>query len=455
MPKVLYIGFGISPATLGGAIIYQESLARKMRDRGWEVVCFFGARSDCNIKIQNKPYLKRRYKNGIKFIELYNTPNEAGYFGDPARQCRDPYIDILTKRVLDEERPDIVHIQELQMHAASIIDIVCEAGYPVLKTMHNYFDICPQRDLMFQGRQLCLDFDHGQRCVDCLTVLPVKMVAPLANRILRNFLPPRLYGYLSTLYKAHSPNITGQKTCRTYRPDQYAERRRFFVEKLNKLDIIHCSSRRSAEILAGYGVLKNRIKIIPLSVKSIEDIVPKPLRDNHYPVVFGYAGAKHLSRGYQVLMDAFAKLDQKKAKLIMWGPAGLRSPDASLNIEARPRYDIAGINRAFEEIDVGIIPSIWEEIFGIVGIEWLAARIPVIGSNIGGIPDWLEDGETGFLVPAGDRDALAEKMRSFVNNPELIAELQKKIKRQKTLDEHVDELLGLYRDMCAKKKANV
>jgi len=456
MPKVLYIGFGASPIVQGGAVIYQESLAEKISGLGWETACFFGMPGN-DYAVRKRPYTKIRYKDKVKIIELYNSPNKVRHYVIPEQQCLNPRIDLLTEHILDEERPDIVHIHELQMHAASIIDIICRRGLPALKTTHNYFDICPQRDLMFQGRQPCLDFNRGERCGECLPALSMIKEMPLINRVVWNFLPERLYGYLSALYKKirykrDDQKMAAQEIYRPYHGDRYAYRRKFFVERLNRLDCVQCSSFRSAQILINQGVSRDKIKVISLSVKSIEKISARPLRDNHHPIVFGYAGGEHPSRGYRVLIDAFSKLDQTKAMLIIWGVADPEISVQGLNMELRPRYQPEDINRVFGEIDIGIIPSVWEEIFGIIGIELLAARIPVIGSDIGGIPDWLKDGENGFLVPAGDAEALAEKMKLFIDNPELAAKLQRQIKPQKTLDEHVNEIARLYRDIIAKKR---
>ena len=456
MPKVLYIGFGISPFTRGGAVVYQESLIEAINASGWETTCFFAAPRYTIIR--NKPHLKRWYKNKIKFIELYNSPHNYGYLNSPDQQCYHPDIQNLTQKVLDEEKPDLVHFHELQMHTASIIDIVSERKIPSLKTMHNYHDICPQWNLMHKGKELCFDFDNGRRCAECLTILPVGTVS-FKKRIAHTLLPAWLYKPFSSFYriikkvgryKNNQDNTEHNITL--YHPDQYRYRRHFFIERLNKLDAIHCSSCRSAEIFTNYGVLREKIKIIPLSVQSIEKISPKPWRGNHHPIIFGYIGGKHLHKGYQILIDAFSRLDQTKAKLIIWGGAEPEVLNQNLNVEFREPYQHKQINQVFQEIDVGIMPSIWEEMFGIIGIEWLTARIPMIGSDIGGIPEWLKDEENGFLVPPNDAEQLAQKMELFVENPELVAKIQRQIKPWKTFNQHISEMITFYENIIASKK---
>lgn len=69
------------------------------------------------------------------------------------------------------------------------------------------------------------------------------------------------------------------------------------------------------------------------------------------------------------------------------------------------------------------LPSLWAEPFGISGLEALSLGVPVIASRVGGIPEWLEHGQCGYLVPPGDADALAAAARRFERDPGLAQEM--------------------------------
>jgi glycosyltransferase involved in cell wall biosynthesis len=79
-------------------------------------------------------------------------------------------------------------------------------------------------------------------------------------------------------------------------------------------------------------------------------------------------------------------------------------------------YDAA---QFMKHIDIIVVPSIFEEAFGRVNIEAMAAGKPVIASSVGGIPEVVEDYVNGLLVPTGDAEALAKAMIKLIDNVEL------------------------------------
>ena len=99
-----------------------------------------------------------------------------------------------------------------------------------------------------------------------------------------------------------------------------------------------------------------------------------------------------------------------------------------------------------EKMHVCVLSSTSEN-FPISILEAYAAGRPVIASKVGGIPEVVEEGKHGFLVPAGDIEALTEKMLLFANQSELIAnygENARKAVDRFTIRNNVEKLLELY-----------
>jgi glycosyltransferase involved in cell wall biosynthesis len=77
-----------------------------------------------------------------------------------------------------------------------------------------------------------------------------------------------------------------------------------------------------------------------------------------------------------------------------------------------------------------VAPSLWPEPFGLVALEAAAAGKPIVASNMGGLRDIIVDGETGLVVPAEDKRALAAAMQRLVGDEELRARLGKAAQRR-------------------------
>ena len=77
----------------------------------------------------------------------------------------------------------------------------------------------------------------------------------------------------------------------------------------------------------------------------------------------------------------------------------------------------------FERSLFAVVPSRWPEPFGMVGPEAMSRGRPVVAFDVGGIPDWLEDGVSGLLVPPGDINGLAGAMDRLLSKPDLAESL--------------------------------
>jgi glycosyltransferase involved in cell wall biosynthesis len=114
------------------------------------------------------------------------------------------------------------------------------------------------------------------------------------------------------------------------------------------------------------------------------------------------------------------------------------------------RIDFTGWVSPAERLDlfhrsrVLAFPALWQEPFGLIGLEALAAGLPVVASDAGGIPSWLVPGEGGLLVPPGDSARLADALRSLLDDEPLRARLGERgpeIAARFSIDHHLDLLL--------------
>jgi glycosyltransferase involved in cell wall biosynthesis len=108
------------------------------------------------------------------------------------------------------------------------------------------------------------------------------------------------------------------------------------------------------------------------------------------------------------------------------------------------------IKRYLQRASVVVVPSIWPEPFGIVGIEAMAYAKPVVAFDVGGIPDWLLDGETGYLVPPKDVTGLAKKIEYLLENPAQARALgaagRRLVIKRFNKTAHFDRLLSVFQE---------
>jgi glycosyltransferase involved in cell wall biosynthesis len=131
------------------------------------------------------------------------------------------------------------------------------------------------------------------------------------------------------------------------------------------------------------------------------------------------------------LLPEIAGLLPPGAKLMVVGDGELKDEllQAVADGELRERLLFRGklngeeLLRAYSDARVIIFPSIWQEPFGRVGIEALAMGRPVVAFDVGGVREWLTHGETGFLVPRGDVQKMAEFANLLLENDGLAREM--------------------------------
>jgi glycosyltransferase involved in cell wall biosynthesis len=136
-----------------------------------------------------------------------------------------------------------------------------------------------------------------------------------------------------------------------------------------------------------------------------------------------FAGRITAAKGVGVLLRAARTVD---AEFVIcgdgWQFAAMRRLARRLGVSERVCFkgwlSAEDLARELADASVVVLPSVWPEPFGLVGIEALAAGRPVVASSTGGIGDWLEDGVSGLCVTPGDAPALARALDELLANPE-------------------------------------
>lgn len=198
-------------------------------------------------------------------------------------------------------------------------------------------------------------------------------------------------------------------------PNYLVKRRTLTRQVMKAADALISPSRFLGQrISAAFGPdVVRKTHILPHPVEPFGASAPflvhpgKPLR-------VAYLGGIRRQKGAACLIEAAALLTGETLRFDLHGPDQHRdAPVVELpaNCQVYGTFTPDERDRIIDEADLIVVPSIVEETFSLVVSEaWARAR-PVLVSNVGALPERVQEGENGWIVPAGDTDALAERLR--------------------------------------------
>lgn len=192
------------------------------------------------------------------------------------------------------------------------------------------------------------------------------------------------------------------------------------IEGLNLRKRLNIASRPTV-FTVRHHVPKNGIeyliKAVPLVIREIPD------------AIFIIGGDGYLRRYHQALAEKLG---------------------VSRNIIFTGRIAQKELPLYYAACDLFVIPSVVEA-FGLVALEAMACGKPVIGSNVGGIPDVIKDKENGFLVPPRDPKSLADKITLLLNDPKLAREMglkgRKIAERNFDIEKRINRIIAIYQEL--------
>lgn len=207
-------------------------------------------------------------------------------------------------------------------------------------------------------------------------------------------------------------------------------------------------------------LLQNSIDLAPYQAIA-QDRLAQPLKNSAVSILYlGYIGA---AKGSFELLEAARQLNSEGIRTSFDLVGGeLRPGEADklqqqieiLNLShvIRIHPPVCGFEKltCFRNADIFVYPS-FSEGMPIAVIEAMASGLPIVASNVGGLPDMVRDEENGILVDPGRSDKLASALCRIINNPNLFRLMQQnsaRIARERfDIEEHVERLVEIY-DKC-------
>lgn len=422
--RVLHVVHGWPPWNQAGTEVYARSLAT--RQAAWREVAVWARIADPGRDLGDATEL---VDAGARVRLAVNNFTQR----DPLSRnaIRDRRLTAGLRRLLDEVRPDLVHVHHLAGHAAAVLAEVERRGIPILYQVQDWWTPCARANLLDAERRLCPGPSPG-RCAACLplTGLPP---APLLNRLL------------------------------------YLERQRTTRRALRRADAWIVGSRFIRDSYEALGLFRpgDDVRVLPYGVE-LGARAPREPRPAGAPLRFGVIGSMLPHKGMHVAVAAFRHVDPARATLTLWGDPGA-SPAyvaelAALAGEAvrfAGRFPEAEKAAVLAGLDVLVVPSLGLESFGIVAREALWHGVPVVASRRGALTELFEAGDldgrpAGALFDPDDPGELARLVERLIAEPRLLDEwraaIPAAIRSVKGMDEHAVEIERVYADLLARRR---
>ena len=391
----------------GGSETYYFELGKLLEEHGHEVA-YFSMENEKNIKTGNKEYFVKASDMNSKDITkalsvIYSKENKK-----------------IMEKALDEFKPDIVHINNFQRQlTASVIDAAKERNIPVVFTAHDVQAICPAILMMDPQRNICEDC-MGGKYINCIKKKCIK------NSMLKSVL-----GAIEGSYYRNTKVYT------------------------NKIDFVLPPSEFYMNKLIKDGIPKDKITYIHNFIDV--DAFDVKTEDKGYALYFGRLSRE---KGIINLINAFSKLEKGTLYIAGDGPERAEVEEVIKENKLEKRVKLLGflnkdeMKETVRKCKFVVVPSIWYENCPYSVIETLCTGKPVIGANIGGIPELVKNNKNGFIYKYDDVDALAEKMKTLFEDDKLVKKFSKQAKEiakeQYSKENYYKKIMKIY-DKVLKK----
>lgn len=416
--RILMSMFGWNDS--GGGTILPRLTALELQKRGHEVLVIYSAVP----QIPNAPaYQMREHSDeGVKLIGIHNRPALFMDDKNPERELNDPQVVKIFKHFFDEFQPDIVHYHNFLGLSLGITQVAYEAGVPSFYTPYNFWLLCPTLYLNLPDLSLCQGVNpQGSNCLQC-THAPRRGEAYVQRR-----------DQLRAQFQQQVGPCLASSECvkDLLLHNDYSE---------DQVEILKFANERSAKIWQEAGQ-KRQPKINTGTIK------------------IGFTGSVIPIKGVHTLVQAAQQL-QGNVEVIVYGKAPEQYLTYLQSLDTHNKVNFAGFfaddehSKILSELDLAVVPSVCYDHSPLVIGEFLAARTPVIGANIGGIPDYIPAG-CGELFEAGNPDALAQVLQQYIDAPERIVNMQKLIQEPLSFDDYVSTLEDRYRLTFIKKSTSI
>lgn len=401
---------------MGGTETFHYNLADALKTAGHEVI-YFSMQDERNIPCPQDRYF-------VSNVD-YNDPNLKGI--KKIKVGLSVIYNFEAKRkfeqLIKDEKPDIAHIGLIHRQISfSVVDVLKKYNIPVVMHLHELTAICPCYTMLRQDGTICSECMQKKywNCVKHCCIKKSRMKSFLA------------YAEAKFLQYGNYYN----------KIDTYIAECDFYKELME-----------NAKVTASPIIRMNNFLPINQEYKAYYE-------NDNYLLYFGrYAREK----GVLTILKAYAQLNcTEKLILVGKGSEETKIKEFIANYELQDKVEVNGaifgekMDRIIERAKVVLVPSEWYENGAFVALQALAKGKVIVASNIAGLAEIIQNGETGFLAESGNPDSFANAISCALQlSEEEYREMSKTIveyaRKRCDAKQYVQNLLELYESLINKR----
>ena len=437
----------------GGVVTYIKNLINGLLDNNVDVIFVNSGLRYTKDRILRIEKTNNSYGDKVNSYEVINSPVIA-----PSRQSaknvEKAYSDVSLKKLfkgfLLEQGPfDVIHFNNLEGISIRVLELRKEfQNTKFLYSAHNYYPVCSRVNLWknekTSGGESCQTDDYYD-CIECYKKHKYSLCIWE-----RESTDSRLKSYLCKIGNLFFHDKETE--------EQYKTSIATNVNYINKyIDIVIAVSKRVKEILVSRGIAEKCVQVsyigTAVAEKQLGYCIANPFSEYF---TIAYMGYMRRMKGIDYFLDFIESIPETvsvkcKIKII----ARYNKTDDAERLKRINRIrekfkEVEVINgytkdnqaNLLSDVNLGVVPVLWEDNLPQVAIEQVAFGVPILTSNLGGAQEVANNGQ--FIFDVADANSCLRKFLEIYKNRELLHNFFNTSMRLITMDEHINEIMKMY-----------
>ncbi len=410
--KILMTVFGWNND--GGGSALPKSIAQHLAKRGYEIIIFT---EDLLEESQDFSFRTEfRTEEGIKIYSVKYRKSYQLFVAQPELEIFNEPVVQYYQQVLEQTKPDLIHYHNFLGLSFGIVDVAKDLHIPSIFTAHNYYLIDPGL-YMFDYEKKFTKWQNTDFFTNSFLVEKHPKLIPTYNR--------RKFAAIELLKE--------------------------------KVDCFIAISKKVANIFDEFAGIKDKTIILNQVSEACDTILHRDKQYTQNGLQVAFMGSIYPHKGIEMIYRAAEILSNYDIIFNIYANGNIEILDflqkgfPNAKVYYKGEYTYNDFDKIANENDLVLIPSLWEEGGPLVAPEALYMGLPVVGANLGGLPDFIIDGINGKLYKHNNIFELTDILKNFLQNKDELKKLQRNTSIPFTFEEYINKLIEIYNSFLENK----